>query len=216
MARDALPGGDLDHPLFAWLWRRCGPAAEAQGAGEHRDRLLAGLAGRVCEPGAGGGLNFPHYPVSVTEVVAVEPERRLRADTRGAASDAPVPVRVLAGRAEALPLEDGSCDAVVLSLVLCSIEDPAAALAEARRVLRPGGELRFYEHVAARGGPLAAAQRALDATVWPRLLGGCHTHRDSEAAIRAAGFRVEEVERFSFPVAWSPAAPHVLGRAVPA
>jgi SAM-dependent methyltransferase len=214
MAQDALPGSDdLDHPFFARLWRRLGPAAEAQGAAAHRDRLLAGLRGRVAEPGAGLGLSFPHYPPAVEEVVAVEPEPRLRADAERAARDAPVPVTVVPGRAEALPLEDASCDAVVLSLVLCSVGDPVAALAEARRVLRPGGELRFYEHVAADGGALRLVQRAVDATFWPAVGGGCHTGRDTEGAIRAAGFEVTEIERFTFPAAWVPAAPHVLGRA---
>jgi ubiquinone/menaquinone biosynthesis C-methylase UbiE len=101
----------------------------------------------------------------------------------------------------------------VVAGVLCSVPDQARALAELRRVLRPGGELRFHEHVAARGRGLAALQRVLDATVWPRMNGGCHLTRDTEAAILAAGFELQRRERFSFcPTLFAaPAAPRVLG-----
>ena len=106
-------------------------------------------------------------------------------------------------------------DAAVVTAVLCSVSDPATALRELARVIRPGGELRFFEHVAARSPRLARLQRALDATVWPRVNGGCHTSRDTEAAIRAAGFEIEERERFSFRahVLAAPVAPRILGRA---
>ena len=101
--------------------------------------------------------------------------------------------------AGALPLGDGEADAVVFTFVLCSVDQPAA-LAEARRVLRPGGELRFLEHVQAHDpGPVRSLQRALDATIWPRLFGGCHTGRDTAGAIERAGFTVTWIERFRFP-----------------
>lgn len=216
MTRRVPTSGDLDHPFFARLYRRIGPGAERQGVAEHRRELLGGLRGRVVEPGAGMGLSFPHYPPEVEEVVAVEPESSLRADAERAARDAPVKVTVTGGRAEALPLEDDSVDAVIFALVLCSVEDQAAALAEARRVLRPGGEMRFYEHVAADGGALEVVQRVADATLWPRIAGGCHTHRDTLGAIEAAGFVPEDVRRLIFPGPWAPVAPHVLGRARPA
>jgi len=148
--------------------------------------------------------------------VAVEPEPYLRARAREAAARAPVAVRVVDGLAEALPIGDAGCDAAVACLVLCSVPDQAAALAELRRVLRPGGELRFFEHVRAERQPLRAVLSLGDrSTLWPRLAGGCHAARDTLAAIEAAGFDVTDVRRFGFsyrpPL---PAVPHILGRAM--
>ena len=160
--------------------------------------MLDGLSGRVVEVGAGNGLNFPHYPASVDEVVAVEPEAYLRERAEGAARTAPVPIQVTGGLAGALPLEDTSFDAAVVSGVLCSVPDQEAALADLRRVLRPGGELRFYEHVRARGSFRARSQDAAD-LVWPRLMGGCHPNRDTLAAIERAGFRVERCRGLQLP-----------------
>jgi SAM-dependent methyltransferase len=188
--------------------------AEKAGQREHRRELLAGLSGRVVEIGAGNGLNFPHYPPQVEEVVAVEPEAYLRERAREAAAEVAVAIRVLDGLAERVPLDDGSADAGVVSLVLCSVPSQAAALAELRRVLRPGGELRFYEHVRGDAPGLARLQRAAD-VVWPHLAGGCHTHRDTPRAIERAGFAIETCRRFSFrPCSvLAPIEPHVLGRA---
>ena len=215
MAR-AREAGTVDHPVFARLWARMAPAIEEKGAGEHRQRLLAGIEGRVIEVGAGTGSNFAHYPAGVTEVVAVEPEPRLRALAAAAARDAAVPVTVVDGVADRLPADDGSFDAAVVTLVLCSVPDQATALAELRRVLRPGGRLYFWEHVRAEGRGLARVQRMFDATIWPVVGAGCHTARDTAGAIAAAGFVVERVESFPFPDSWlrMPTSPHVLGVAV--
>jgi ubiquinone/menaquinone biosynthesis C-methylase UbiE len=204
-----------DHPWFARFLARAAALEERRGGAEHRRRLLAGLRGRVIEIGAGTGVSFGHYPASVDEVLAVEPEPHLRALATEAARDAPVPVLVVDGVADRLPAGDASMDAGVVAGVLCSVPDQARALAELRRVVRPGGELRFHEHVAARAPRLAALQRALDATVWPRLNGGCRLTRDTEAAIAAAGFVVERRERFSFrPTLFAtPVAPRILGSA---
>lgn len=187
-------------------------AFEAKGNAEHREELLADLTGRVIEVGAGTGLNFGHYPSSVSEVVAVEPEPYLRAKAEEAAAAAPVTVKVVDGVADELPAEDATFDAGVASLVLCSVPVPAAALAELRRVIRPGGELRFYEHVRAENAGLARWQDRLD-VVWPRMAGGCHANRHTVAAIESAGFAVENVRRFEFrPSALTVlTAPHALG-----
>lgn len=205
----------MKRPLFARIYARARPTLDEHGAAEHRRRLLTGAAGRVIEVGAGDGGNFAHYPAAVQSVLAVEPEPYLRAHAEGQAASAPVPVEVVEGTADRLPAPDASADVVVVSLVLCSVPDQATALAEARRVLRPGGELRFYEHVAADPGRrLARVQRVADATLWPLLVGGCHTHRDTAAAIVAAGFEIEELDAFEFPPDRStPANPHILGRA---
>jgi ubiquinone/menaquinone biosynthesis C-methylase UbiE len=206
--------GSVRHPIFARLYARIAAAAEAKGAAEHRAEMLVGLEGRVVEVGAGTGLNFAHYPPTVTEVVAVEPEPHLRKLAKSAEADAKVPVTVLDGTADALPLEDASCDAAVCSLVLCSVPDQARALAEVRRVLRPDGELRFYEHVLDASPAFARFQRVVD-VVHPYLSGGCRVTRDTEAAITAAGFDVVRIRRFRFapePLT-KQAAPKILGAA---
>lgn len=206
---------DVHHPIFARWFDRMAAKAEDQGAGEHRDRLLAGVHGRVIEVGAGNGLNFPHYPSTVTEVVAVEPEDYLRAKAEEAAASAALEVSVVDGLAERLPADDASFDAAVVSLVLCTVADQAAALAEVRRVLRPGGELRFYEHVLAEEPRLTRIQNGA-ARFWPWLGGGCHPNRDTVGAIEGAGFSIERCERFRFQPSplMIPVAPHVIGKAV--
>lgn len=202
----------VHHPVFARFYARVSKAAEAKGTAEHRDELLAGLTGRVIEVGAGNGLNFRHYPSSVTEVVAVEPESYLRQRAEEAAKAASVAVTVLDGTADQLPADDATFDAGVASLVLCSVHEQSIALAELRRVIRPGGELRFYEHVVSDRPRFARVQRALDRTVWPIVGGGCHASRDTLAAIHAAGFTVEQSRSFEFrPAPAIPIAPHILG-----
>jgi ubiquinone/menaquinone biosynthesis C-methylase UbiE len=199
------------HPIFARGYARVGHLMDAE-IGDHRRRLLAGLSGQVLEVGAGNGLNFPHYPATVTEVLAVEPEPYLRRLAQAAARQAPVPIRVVDGTAEALPIHDGAVDAVVASLVLCSVADPDRALAEVRRVLRPGGRLRFYEHVRADDPRLARWQDRLERP-WGWLVGGCHPNRDTVAAINAAGLRLEQLDRFDLQAMPPLARPHVLGLA---
>lgn len=203
------------HPLFARVQARLAKHAEALGVADHRREALAGLHGRVLEIGAGSGTNFRHYPAGVTEVVALEPEPYLRGLATSAARDAPVTVTVVDGVAEHVPLPDASVDAAVAALVLCSVTDQATALAELHRVLRPGGELRFYEHVRATDPRLARWQQRLDRWLWPRLAGGCHTSRDTAAAISAAGFEVQRCRSFSFrpSILAAPASPMIIGRA---
>src|SRR5919198_2112111 len=204
---------DIHHPRFARFYMKGAPRAEERGAAEHRRRMLEGLSGRVVEVGAGHGLNFPHYPETVTEVVAIEPEPTLRTAAEQAGANAPVSVTVKSGTADALPLGDGEMDAAVASLVLCTVPDQGRALAELRRVLRPGGELRFYEHVIAHQQPGRAILQAVDRIgLWPALAGGCHPARDTGPAIEAAGFTMERCERFGFsPAPIMPAFPHILG-----
>src|SRR6266536_1397103 len=171
-SRTSVPDkSHVHHPIFARMYRRMAAEFEHKGVGEHRDQLLQGLSGRVVEVGAGTGLNFAHYPADVTEVVAVEPEPYLRDAAERAANDAAVSVTVLDGTADELPGRDGEFDAGVASLVLCSVPNPTSALGELFRVIRPGGELRFYEHVRSSSPGFARAQRVLD-LVWPCFGGG--------------------------------------------
>lgn len=213
MVTDHPPTEVVDHPIFSRIYPRFAVEADRRGQAEHRAELLAGASGRVVELGAGTGRNFRHYPVTVSELIAVEPEPRLRRLAEVEATRVAVNVRVVEGVASRLPLEDGTCDVGVASLVLCSVPDPARALAELRRVIRPGGELRFYEHVASLQPGLARAQRLVDRLFWPNLSGGCHCGRDTLAAIERAGFAVETCRRFRFkpsPLIGFWTAPHVL------
>lgn len=197
------------------MYVRASKGAERRGGTQHRRRLLEGLSGSALELGAGHGLNFPHYPKTVTEVTAVEPEPTLRAEAMMAAAGAPVRIRVVAGTADELPLEEQSVDVAVASLVLCTVPDQARALAELHRVLRPGGELRFYEHVIPERQPKRLLLQAADRSgVWPLIAGGCHPARDTAAAIRHGGFEIHTIERIMFAAGrLEPAIPYILGGA---
>ncbi|MFJ9916005.1 class I SAM-dependent methyltransferase [Actinacidiphila glaucinigra] len=216
-SRTGVTREPVHHPLFARFYARCGPVVDARaGLAAHRETALAGLTGRVIEIGAGSGLNFRHYPRTVAEVVAIEPERHLRRLAVDAAQHAEVPVDVVPGVAEALPVKSEAFDAAVASLVLCSVRDQKRALAELHRVLRPGGELRLLEHCRAEGRGHAALQWVADRTLWPLLFGGCRTGRDTLAAAEAAGFDVLELRRFHVPEHGKgltlplPSSPHIL------
>lgn len=202
------------HPVFARLYARVSPGMERAGSAEHRAEALQDLAGRVIEVGAGNGLNFAHYPATVTEVLAVEPEPYLRRLAAEAAAGVPVQVSVAPGHADRLPAEDASFDAGVASLVLCSVPDPERALAELFRVLRPGGELRFYEHIRAEEPKLARLQDRVD-PLWHHLAGGCHCNRDTVGTLARTGFEIETARRFVFEphVTARLVGPHVIGTA---
>lgn len=209
----AQEGKSFNRPLFSrFLWPRLSAGAIAAGEGEHRQRLFEGVRGRVIEIGAGSGLNFAYYPAEVTEILAVEPEQNLREVAIKAAASALVPIRVTAGVGDELPAGDATFDVAIASLVLCSVPDQARALAEIQRVLRPGGELRFFEHVRAAKPLLARAQTAVT-PVWSRVGGGCHLNRDTEPSIEAAGFVVESIDHFEFApgLLEKLGGPHILG-----
>jgi SAM-dependent methyltransferase len=185
-------------PVFAnVIYPRFRRAAKKHGEDRYRHTLLDGLEGRVLEVGCGDGANFELYPNSVTELVGIEPEENLRRRAEQAAAKARVPTRVMAGFAEALPAKDAEFDAAVTALVLCSVRDQRAALRELMRIIRPGGELRVFEHVRADGRLHAALQRAVEPG-WSRVGAGCHPSRDTEQAIRDAGFEIQHCEKFDF------------------
>lgn len=189
------------NPFFARLWTVMS-GHEPESLRRLRVENLAGLTGRVLEVGAGTGTNFAYYPPEVTEVVAIEPEPRLADIAARAARSAPVPVTVRTDTVEDYAAVQ-PFDAVVCALVLCSVGEPDDVLRQIFSMLKPGGQLRYLEHVAS-AGPRAGLQRVADATVWPRLLGNCHTHRDTEASIAAAGFAVSRAHREMALPAWVP------------
>jgi SAM-dependent methyltransferase len=184
-------------------------------ARELRRRALAGLSGNVIEVGSGDGRSFEHYPPGVEHLLAVEPDPTAREAASERARGAAIPIDVVGGTAEELPAEDGAFDAAVLMGVLCSVSDPAAALRELRRVLKPGGELRFWEHVRSGNAAFRVLQRATDAVFWTRALGGCETTRDTAATIAAAGFQFVTLDRgfHSSSLLTITSAPYILGTA---
>lgn len=182
------------HPRFAWLWPRIARRLDRDAATRRiRAELAAEAHGAVVEVGCGVGSMFRHYPADA-EVLAVEPEPGLRVEA-GAAAEAAMRampglrIRVVPGDAEHLPVDDAAADVVLASLVLCSVPDQPAALAEIRRVLRPGGSLLAYEHVRSSRGWAARLQSGVT-PLWRLGAGGCRLDRDTEAAIERAGFRV--------------------------
>jgi SAM-dependent methyltransferase len=209
VAADRSRGASLVQRLAAtgydWLFDRVDPL----GGADHRRRLVDQAAGAVLEIGAGTGRNLPRYRTA-TRVVALEPGPGMRARANQAAQAAHVAVEVIDGAAEDLPFPDAAFDTVVASLVLCTVPDLAQTLAEAHRALRPGGTLRFYQHVRADDPRLARWQDRLERP-WGWLAGGCHPNRDVVAAITAAGFRMLELDRFDFQIMPPLVRPHVLG-----
>ena len=199
--------------LFGKAYARCYDffmdRIDRAGAAEHRRRLVEEAAGEILEIGAGTGKNLPLYRAT-ERVVALEPDRAMRAQAHDAVLEARAPVDVVEGDGTALSFPDASFDAVVFSLVLCTVPDMGLALAEARRVVRPGGTLRFYEHVRADDPRLARWQDRL-ARPWGWVGRGCHPNRDTAAAVAAAGFIVLSLEEVDFPVMPAIVRPHVIG-----
>lgn len=184
--------------FMAAIYEAATRGAEEACLRQWRSELLAPLAGRVLEVGAGTGLNVPHYPTTVEYVVLSEPDPHMRKRLAVRASaESRVHADVVDAPLERLPFADGSFDAVVATLVLCSVPDQARALAEIRRVLTTGGRFVFIEHVAAEGRPRRLKwQRRLE-PFWKRAAGNCHLTRNTEQAITAAGFSLERIERES-------------------
>ena len=203
----------VDNPFFArvWTWMA---SHEPESVKQLRRENLAGLSGRVLEVGAGTGTNFELYPDTVTEVVAVEPEHRLAVQAQQAAAAASVPITVSTETVEQFA-DAEPFDAVVCSLVLCSVDDPDRVVRQLHSLLKPGGELRYFEHVASSGAR-ARLQKLADATLWPRMAGNCHTHRHTEQTIVDAGFRVSGARREWVLPAWMPvpSSEVAIGRAV--
>jgi ubiquinone/menaquinone biosynthesis C-methylase UbiE len=213
-----ISGDDLivsEHPIFARFYDRMTAGVERAGLGEMRHDLLASASGRVLELGAGTGHNLEHYTPAVTELVMTEPDphmaRRLRerlATDPGAARNP----SVVEAPAEDLPFDDGSFDTVVATLVLCTVEEPARALAEARRVLVEGGRFLYIEHVRSRRPGLARWQDWLQRP-WGYFAGGCHPNRATDQLLADAGFWIDSIERGKMPKAPPIVRPLIRGAA---
>jgi ubiquinone/menaquinone biosynthesis C-methylase UbiE len=199
-------------PVVA-IYDRAMQGMEHAGLGAWRRDLLAPLEGSVLEIGAGTGSNLPFFPPAVTSLVLSEPDRHMRARLLDATAASDRKVDVISAPAERLPFPDGSFDAVVAALVLCSVGDQAKVLAEIRRVLRPDGRFVFIEHVAAKGSPRQFRQQRWIEPVWKRLAGNCHLTRSTEEAIQTAGFVFEAIERQGLPKAPSMVRPSIRGSA---
>ncbi|MGD0391217.1 MAG: methyltransferase domain-containing protein [Acidimicrobiales bacterium] len=206
----------MNHPIFARIYARRS-VGEAHLQEAYRRELLHGLSGRILEVGCGNGLNFAYYPPPVTEVVGVEPERYLRRQAQLASMKSRSTIQVVEGQAETVSeVVTGTFDAVVFSLVLCSVSDPRAVLAEAKKVLNEGAAVRVYEHVLSDDPRTARLQR-LFAPVWSSVAGGCRPDRDTLSVIREE-FDISGARAFNFcPGCRIPlgiVAPHVLAQGV--
>ena len=198
---------------FTACYDRMSKGTEEAGLREMRRQALSGARGRTLDVGAGTGANLELYPEAVSELVLAEPDPHMLRKLRPRAEESPRPVEVLAAPAESLPFEDSSVDTVAFTLVLCTVPDPAAALAEAARVLKPGGRLLFLEHVRAEEDGLARWQDRLERP-WHFLADGCHCNRDTVATIEASPLTVESAERDKLPKSPPLVRPLVRGSAV--
>jgi ubiquinone/menaquinone biosynthesis C-methylase UbiE len=202
------------HRFFAAIYDRLMASTEEAGLEEKRHELVGQARGRTLELGAGTGLNLAHYPPEVSELVLAEPDphmaKRLREKV---AEQAGRPIEVISAAAEQLPFDDASFDTVVGTLVLCTVDRPAKALSEARRVLAPEGRLLFIEHVRSEQPRLSRWQDRLERP-WGWFAGGCHPNRDTGGSIAAAGFTIEQLDQGELPKAPPLARPLISGRAV--
>lgn len=195
-----MPHDHTAAPWFAALYDAFMGPVERHLLGRLRSRLLAGLSGDVLEIGAGTGANFPLLSGrgEALRLTAAEPDPRMAAQARRRAEASGLEVRFVEAPAEALPFPDASFDVVVATLVFCTVEDPERALSEVRRVLRPGGELRFLEHVRSEGwqGTLQDWLRP----AWSVIGAGCQLNRRTGEAIALSGFTPVERERLPAPL----------------
>src|SRR5690349_16777378 len=186
--------------FFSAIYDRAMKSSEEAGMRELRRETLSQASGRTIDIGAGTGINVELYPQSVSELVLAEPDEHMLNRLRPKVPTWGRDVEVVQAGADSLPFEDDSFDTAVFTLVLCTVPDPAGALREAARVLRPGGKLLFVEHVRSQEPGLARWQVRLERP-WKFLGDGCHCNRDTVASIEASPFTVVHVEHGALPKA---------------
>lgn len=193
-----MPEAPIAHPWFAAVYDRLNTSMERGFMRDVRQELVGGARGRLLEIGCGTGASFPYYG-SNRDLVATEPDPHMLERARRRATELGLAIQIEQAAAEELPFDDRSFDTVICTLVLCTVRDPARALAEVKRVLRPGGELRFCEHVRLRNRIGALVQDAIS-PLWQLIAAGCHPNRDTGRTIREAGFEITQLD-------WVEAAP---------
>jgi ubiquinone/menaquinone biosynthesis C-methylase UbiE len=203
------------HRFFAAIYDPLDRLIEKRGLTDLRKEVTGKARGRVVEVGAGTGQNFRHYPSSVVELIATEPDPHMLRRAREKAAEAAVTIRLEQAPAERLPVEDRSVDTVVSTYVFCTVPDPRSALNEIKRILKPDGRFLFLEHVRAEDPRLAKWQDRLQRP-WSFFGAGCHPNRDTAATIEGAGFAFEELDRFMFKPELPLARPQIKGSARPA
>ncbi|MGH2940838.1 MAG: class I SAM-dependent methyltransferase [Solirubrobacterales bacterium] len=222
--------------LFASFYDRALKASEENGLGDMRRALLSEARGRVVEIGAGTGVNLDLYGAGVEDLTLIEPDPHMGAKLRdrlaGRASDAAEPppdagdapapstadstsppARLVSAPAETIPFDDDTFDTAVATLVLCTVPDPTASIAELARVLKPGGRLLFIEHVRA-DDPASARWQDRFEKPWRFMADGCHCNRDTEATLTASAFQIESVDHGVLPKSMPIVRPLIRGSAV--
>ena len=203
--------------LIASVYDRLTHASETACLQQWRGELLGDLGGQVLEVGAGTGLNLPYYPLALVRLVLSEPDRHMRRQLSQKVQALHWDqAEILDASLEALPLPDDTFDAVVGTLVLCSVPRLDRALAEIHRVLKPGGRFAFLEHVAAEDRPQRLKWQQRVEPLWKRLSGNCHLTRRTADAILAAGFAMLHIRRESMRKAWPLVRPTIRGVAIKA
>ncbi len=198
--------------LMAAVYDRFMRGSEEACLAQWRAELLRDLSGAVLEVGAGTGVTLPHYPKSIARLVLCEPDAHMRRKLKKKVDAPALPnIEICDASLDSLPFKAREFDAVVCSLVLCSVPDQQAALAEIARVLKPGGRLVFLEHVAADGRPERLKWQRRIEPVWKHLMGNCHLTRRTEAAIAAAGFKFDRIQRESIRKALPIVRPSIRG-----
>ncbi|MEO7650963.1 MAG: methyltransferase domain-containing protein [Bryobacteraceae bacterium] len=211
--QEAHPSGSIRQRLFAWILTRCGRKLEPHLA-QRKTQLLQSIAGAVLEIGPGTGANFPYFDRHRVQWIGIEPNPFMHPRLREQAAGVGIEIELRSGTAENIPAPDGSVDAVVSTLVLCSVTDPDRVLSEVRRVLKPGGKFVFIEHVAAPGGTVERRLQRWVRPLWRQLGDGCHPDRETADAIERSGFQEVSIERFTVP--FPVVGPHIAGVAVKA
>jgi len=202
--------------LFASFYDRALKASEENGLGDMRRALLADARGRVVEIGAGTGVNLDLYGAGVEDLTLIEPDPHMGAKLRDRLADrgsASPPARLVTAPAEAVPFDDDTFDTAVATLVLCTVPDPVAAIAELARVLKPGGRLLYIEHVRAED-PASARWQDRFEKPWRFMADGCHCNRDTAATLSASAFQIESIDQGKLPKAMPIVRPLIRGSAV--